>query len=150
MFFGIVVIVTAVALAAEVMALIGIAFTVSRAVRHSTLVKKELAEGLRPSLRAVQEVAQAVRPDIDIIRGNGAEIVSTARGELQLIGAVWEEFSRRAQRLRLRFSRKGVASAEQLRRDRRVVSRGVLKPMRTAASIAMGVRATTWLLRKVA
>lgn len=150
MFLWVVVVVMAVALAGEIIALMGIALTISRAVRHSILVKNELTERLRASVRTAKVVAQAVRPDVERIRSNGAEIVTTARAEIRLIGNAWKDVSRRAQRLHLRFSREGVKTVEQLQRDRDVVSRGVLKPMRTAARVAMGVRATTWLLRKVA
>ena len=140
----------AVALVAEIVALIGIALTISRAVRRASLVRNELAERLRSSMRMAREVAQAVRPDLEGIRLNGSEIVRTARAEIRLIGVAAQDFTRRAQRLRLRFSREGVSTVEQFQKDRRLVSRAVVRPIRTAASVALGLRATTWLLRKVA
>ena len=150
MFLWIVVTGMAVALAGEVIALIGIAFTISRAVRRSTLLKNEVGQRLRTPIRTAQEVVKSVRPNMEKIWCNGAEIAISLRTQSALIRGVWQDVNRRGQRLHLRFRREGVATVEQLQRDRRVVSRGVLKPIRTAASVAVGVRATTWLLRKVA
>lgn len=150
MFLWIVIILMAVALVAEIIALIGIAVTASRATRHAILLRDEFAARLKSATGTAREIADSVRPEVEKIRRNGAEIATTVHAAFLPIREAWQDLSGRAQRLRLRFSREGVATLGRLQSDKRVVSRGVLKRMRTAASVALGVRATTWLLRRVA
>ena len=150
MFLWIIVIVMALALAAEVFSLVGMAVVAVGAARRATLIKNEVMEKLQPSLRMANELKQSLRPDYERLRRDGGEIVKMLGARFRSIRAVWQDASSRAERLRLRLRREGGATVEQLQRDRQVVSRGVLEPIRTAANVAMGVRSAAWLLRKVA
>lgn len=150
MFLQIIVSVMAIALAVEVFALAGMAVTALRAGRRAKLVKDELSNTLRPSIRLLKDSAQSLRPDLATIRRNSAEIAATVRARYHPVHELLQDASRRVQRLRLRLGREGVATVGRLQHDRRFISQGVLKPFRRVATVALGVRATTWLLRKVA
>lgn len=150
MFLLIIVSIMAAALVAEVFSLIGMAVTVTGAARRAMAMKKEVMDRARPSIFLVQELTQSLRPEVEKLRTDGAQIATTISARVRSVRAVWQDATRRAERLRFRLKRERVATVEQLQRDREVVSRGVLTPIRAAATVATGVRATAWLLRKVA
>ncbi len=150
MFLWIVVSSMVVALAAEIVCVVGIAITASAAVKRMMLVKKEFSKKLQASISLAKEVRQSLQPEFDKFRRDGAQIAPILGKQFRAMQAVWQDASRRKQRLQLRLSREGGATVERLQRDRHIVRRGVLMPIRAVTSVALGVRATSWLLRKVA
>jgi hypothetical protein len=150
MFLRIIVGAMALALAAEVFSLIGMALVIASAVRRSMLMKKNLAERLLPFIQLSKEVAQSLRPEWQKLRRDSTQVVTILGTRFRVIQAAWQDANRRAERMRMRLGRDRVVTVEQLQHDRDLVSRGILKPVRTAANVALGVRGATWLLRKVA
>lgn len=150
MFLWIVVLVMALALVVEVFSLLGIALVTAGAVRHAMRVKTEISEKLGPSVRLTRDLTQALHPEFEKLRRDSAEITTILGKQSRAARIVWQDAIRRKERLLFRFSRQGGASVQQLRRDGHIMRQGVLKPIRKAARVALGVSATTWLLRKVA
>jgi hypothetical protein len=150
MFLWTVVAIMAIALAVEVFSLIALSVAVSGTARRARLIKQQFAEKVRPTNRLAQEVRPALRLEIEKIRVEGKEVGTILGAQFRAMQSLWQDASRRKHRLRLRFGRGGGASIEQWQRDKKVVQRGVLTPIRKAATVVLGVRATTWLLRRVA
>lgn len=150
MFLWIVVVMMALALVAQVVSLLGMALLTAAAARRATLMKAEISKELSPSVRVIRDLTRSLRPEVEKFRGDAAEITTILSRQFRAARVVWQDANRRKERLLLRFSREGVASVQQLQRDRHIVRQGVLKPIREAASVALGVSATTWLLRRVA
>ena len=150
MFMWIIVIVMAVALAAEVLALVAMGLTALRAATYASNLKNECAGKLQPSIQTSKEFIQSHRSEFGRVRRDGAEIGQILSARFRDTRALWQDASLRAQRLRLRFHRESAPRVKQLQRDQRVVRKGVLAPVRAISSVALGVRSAAWLLRKVA
>jgi hypothetical protein len=150
MFLGIVVVLMALALVAQVLSLVGIAVVASGSFRSAMRMKAELSEKLSPSVRLTRDLTQSLRPEVEKFRRDATEITTILSRQFRAVRMVWQDTTRRKERLLLRLSQEGGASVQRLQRDGQLVRRGVLKPIHSAASVALGVSATTWLLRKVA
>jgi hypothetical protein len=149
-FLWTIVIVMAVALAAEIFALVGLVRVALGTARSFGAMKAELAEKLQPSRQLVEELKQSLPAKIDVIRGNGQAMAATLRERFVVTKAAYQDARRRAQRLGLRLSSEGVQTVEQQQRGQPAAADGVWNPMRGVNSVVSGVRATLWLLRKVA
>lgn len=150
MFLWIVVVLMALALVAQVLSLLGMAVVAAGAFRSAMRMKAEISEKLSPSVRLARDLTQSLRPEVQRFRRDAMEITTILSRRFRAVRMVLQDTTRRKERLLLRLSREGGASVQRLQRDGQMVRRGVLQPIRSAASVALGVSATTWLLRKVA
>jgi hypothetical protein len=146
-FLWVVVILMAVALAAEIFALVGLMLVVRRATRSAQAVKEELAQKLRPSIRVVEDLKVFLQPHAEVLQRDGKEIAATLTARTQSAKAALQDADRRVQRIRLRFQTDGIQVVEQLQASRRVIEHGVVRPALTVGRV---VSAAIWLLRKVA
>jgi hypothetical protein len=146
-FLWIVVILMAVALAAEIFALVGLMLVALRATRNVLAVKEELTQKLRPSLRVVEDLKVFLQPHAEVLQRDGKEIAATLAARTQFVKATLQDADRRVQRNRLRFQTDGIQVMEQLQASRRVIEHGVVRPALTVGRV---VSAAIWLLRKVA
>jgi hypothetical protein len=149
-FLWVVVILMAVALAAEIFALVGLMLVVRRATRNAVAVKEELAEKFRCSVRFVEELKVFLRPHAEVVQRDGREIASTLAARTQSVKITLQDADRRVQRIRLRFQTDGIQTMEQLQSGRRVIEQGVVRPVLTVGRMVRAVSAAIWLLRKVA
>lgn len=149
-FLGIVVIVMAVALAAEIFALAGMALMALRLARRTLAVKEELQEKFHPSIRLIKELRISLMPDAEVLRKDSKEIATVLVRRFSALRAAYQDVRTRAERIRLRMQSDGVESVHKLQRSKRVIHRGIVVPIRTVSRIVGGVSATAWLLRKVA
>ncbi len=149
-FLWVVVIVMAVALAAEIFALAGMGLVARGAARRAAAMKNELAERLHPSIRTAKELKITLAPHIDVLRRDGKEVVSVLSSRFRTLKAAYQDVDRRVQRVRLRLNTDGAQTVEQMQHSNRLIRRGIVVPIRTAVRVAGGISATLWLLRKVA
>lgn len=150
MFMWIIVIAMALALAAELFALVGMGLTVLGAETFAANLRDDFAGKLQPSIQTAKEFIQSHRAEYQRVRRDGAEIAQILSARFRDTRALWQDASLRTQRLRLRFDRESGPRVKQIQRDQRVVRKGVLAPVRAISSVALGVRSAAWLLRKVA
>jgi hypothetical protein len=146
-FLWVVVILMAVALAAEIFAMVGLMLVVRRATRSAQAVKEELAQKLRPSIRVVEDLKVFLQPHAEVLQRDGKEIAATLTARTQSAKAALQDADRRVQRIRLRFQTDGIQVMEQLQASGRVIEHGVVRPALTVGRV---VSAAIWLLRKVA
>lgn len=149
-FLWVVVILMAVALAAEIFAMVGLALVVRRAVRSAQAVKEELTQKVQPSVRAVEDLKLFLGPHAEVLRRDGGEIASLFTARTQSLKATFQDVERRAQRIRFRLRTDGIQTMEQLQSGRRVIEHGVVRPALTVGRVVRAVSAAIWLLRKVA
>lgn len=149
-FLWIVVILMAVALAAEIFALVGLALVVRRTVRSAQATKEDLTQKFLPSVRAVEGLKLFLQPHTEALRRDGVEIASLMTARAQSLKATVQDADRRAQRIRLRLQTDGIETMEQLQSSRRVIEQGVVRPALTVGRVVRAVSAAIWLLRKVA
>lgn len=150
MFMWIIVIVMAIALAAEIVSLAAIGVTVRSAVKHAANLKGEFTGKVQPLIQTTKEFIHSHRAEYEQVRRDGAGIGQILSARFRETRDMWQDASLRAQRLRLRFHRESAPRVKQLQRDQRVVRKGVLAPVRAISSVALGVRSAAWRLRKVA
>ena len=149
-FLWTVVILMAVALAAEIFAFVGMALVARRTIRQAQAMKEELAEKLDPSIRLVKELKLSLEPRVETVRRDGGEIRSLFATRVQAIEAAYLDTNRRAERIRLRLS-DGIETVEQQRRHgQRVIYRDVVEPIQAVRRVFRGLSFALWLLRKVA
>jgi hypothetical protein len=149
-FLWTVVILMAVALAAEIFAFVGMALVARRAARRAQDMKEELALKVDPSIRLVKELKLSLRPRLETVRSDGEEIKSLFATRVQAIEAAYLDSSHRAERIRLRLS-DGIETVEQQRRHgQRVIHREVVEPIQAVRQVFRGLSFALWLLRKVA
>jgi hypothetical protein len=145
-----VVILMAVALAAEIFALVGLMLVVRRATCNAEAMKEELAQKLRPSIRLVEDLKIFLQPHAEVLQRDGKEIAATLAARTQSVKVTLQDADRRVQRIRLRFQTDGIQTMEQLQSSRRVIEQGVVRPVLTVGRVVRAVSAAIWLLRKVA
>jgi len=150
MFLEIIVILMAAALVLEVVSLVGLALLARRVTRYVGEFKGELSDIVKPSVELAKAVIPPLRPLARRTTQDAREIVNMVVARYQVTRTVWRDAGRRAQRLRLRLGREGVATVEQLQHGRRVLSRGVITPVRAATTLVLGMRSAAWLLKRVA
>jgi hypothetical protein len=146
----IVVAVMAVALAAEIFALVGLMLTARRAARMVADVTEEINGKLRPSIAAVQELKTFVQPHFEVVQRDGKEIGATLAARAQSVKVSAQDAERRLQKIRLRFQTNGVQTIEQLQSGRQVIEESVVGPILTIGRVVRAISSTIWLLRKVA
>lgn len=149
-FLWVVVILMAVALGAEIFALVGLALVVRRSARSAQAAKEELTQKFLPSVRAVQGLTLFLQPHTEALRRDGGEIASLLTARAQSLKATVQDADRRVQRIRLRLQTDGIQTMEQVQSSRRVIEQSVVRPVVTVGRVVSAVSAAIWLLRKVA
>ena len=149
-FLWTVVIVMAVALAAEILALGLLGRLALRRMRGLRAIKSEVKERIELTRKSFQELKQPILNSATVVRRNGQEMGSTVRVRFRSSEAAYEDARRRAQRIGLRFGNDGVQTVEQHQRGEAGVRGGIWEPIRAVGSVVGSVGATLWLLRKVA
>ena len=149
-FLWVLVVLMALALAAEILALVGIALLAAGATRRVAATQKELAAKFHPAIRTIQELQIGIAPRLEAIQNDSKEIASMLSNRARVIQAVGQDTQRRAQRLQLRMNNNGIQTVEQLRQGKRAVRGGILPPIETIRGVLRGVSIAFWILRKVA
>ena len=147
-FLWTVVILMAVALLAEVIALIGMALLATRVFRRAAEVSEQFKRTLEPPIRLAKELQQSIQPLTETIGSDGKEIATLVAARSRILQAVYLDTARRAERIRLRLS-KGVDTV-QGQPPRRGVYRQVVEPVQAASHVARGLKLAWWLFRRVA
>jgi len=145
-----VVILMAVALAAELFALVGVVLVGIRVARRALAWKEELAGKFDPSIRLAKELRRSLPPYLESLRRDSREIGALLAVRFRAVQDTYSDAKRRAQRIRFRLNSESVQTIEQLQQDRQILQRDVLKPARTVSRLVHGLGAALWLLRKVA
>jgi hypothetical protein len=148
-FLWTVVILMAAALLAEILAFVGLAMVTMRAARRADEIKEQVTHKVELSVRLAKELQRSLRPRMETISREGNEIASLLATRSQSIQAAYTDTSRRAERLRLRFT-EGVQTVEGRQQGRRGIYRGVVEPIQTASQVVRGLKLALWLFRKVA
>ena len=86
---------------------------------------------------------------METVSREGKEIASLLTIRSQSIQAAYADTTRRAERIRLRFS-EGVQIVEGRQQGRRGIYREVVEPLQAANQVVRGIKLCLWLLRKVA
>jgi len=146
----VVVVVMAVALVAEIFALVGLMLTAQRAARMMAEVTAEVKEKLQPSIVAAQDLKTFLKPHAEAVQRDGKEIAAMVAARAQSIQASAQDANRRLERVRLRFQTNGVQTIEQLQSGRRVIEESVVGPVLTMGRVIRVISSAIWLLRKVA
>ena len=148
-FLWTVVILMAAALLAEILAFVGMAVVAMRAARRTDEIKEQVTQKIEPSIRLAKELQRSLQPRMETISREGKEIASLLATRSQSIQAAYTDTSRRAERLRLRFT-EGVQTVEGRQQGRRGIYREVVEPIQTASQVVRGLKLALWLFRKVA
>jgi hypothetical protein len=147
-FLWTVVILMAAALVAEILAFVGMALVATRAARRAQEIQELVTQKLEPSVRLAKELQLSLQPRIETISRDSKEIATLVAARSQSIQAAYLDTSRRAERIRLRFT-EGVQTVEQQRHGRGIY-RDVVEPLQSASRVVQGLKLALWLLRKVA
>ena len=148
-FLWAVVILMAAALLAEILAFVGMAVVAMRAARRADEIKEEVVQKVEPSIRLAKELQRSLRPRMETISRERKEIASLVAARSQSIQAAYADTSRRAERLRLRFT-EGVQTVEGRQQGRRGIYREVVEPIQTASQVVRGLKLALWIMRRVA
>jgi len=148
-FLWTIVILMAAALLAEILAFVGLALVAMRAARRAAEIKEQLTQKVEPSVRLAKDLQRSLQPRVETVSREGKEIASLLTIRSQSIQAAYADTTRRAERIRLRFS-EGVQIVEGRQQGRRGIYREVVEPLQAANQVVRGVRLCLWLLRKVA
>ncbi len=148
-FLWTVVILMAIALAAEILAFVGMALVAMRAARRADEISEQVKQKLEASIRLAQDLQQSIQPRVETISREGKEIASLLATRSQSIQAAYVDSSRRAERIRLRFT-EGVQSVEGQQQGQRGIYREVVEPLQTASQVVRGLKLALWILRRVA
>jgi hypothetical protein len=147
-FLWTVVILMAAALLAEILAFVGMALVAMRAVRRANEISEQVKQRMAPSIRLAKELQQSLQPRVDTISREGKAITSLLSARSQSVQAAYLDTSRRAERIRLRFS-EGVETVEG-QQGRRGIYREVVEPIQAASQVVRGLKIALWILRRVA
>jgi hypothetical protein len=147
-FLWTVVILMAAALVAELCAFIGMALVAMRAARRGAEMAEQVKQILEPSVRLAKELQQSLQSRLETISSDGQEIKTLLTTRAQSVQAAFEDTSRRAERIRLRWT-EGVQTVEG-QPGRRGIYHEVVVPMQTAGQVMRGLKIALWILRKVA
>jgi len=148
-FLWAVVILMAAALLAEILAVIGLAVVGVRAGRRAGEIKGQVTQKLEPSIRLAKELQGSLQPRMQTVSREGKEIASLLATRSQSIQAALADTSRRAERIRLRFT-EGVQTVEGRQNGRRGIYREVVEPLQTARQVVRGLKLALWIMRRVA
>jgi len=147
-FLWMVVILMAAALVAELCAFIGMALVAMRAARRGAEMAEQVKQKLEPSVRLAKELQQSLQPRLETISRDTQEIQTLLTTRAESVQAAFEDTSRRAERIRLRW-REGVQTVEG-EPGRRGIYHEVVVPMQTAGHVMRGLKIALWILRRVA
>jgi len=147
-FLWTVVILMATALLAEIFAFVGLVVVSMRAARRGREITDQVMQKVQPAVRLVNELKGSLQPQVETVSREGKEIVSLVTARSQSINAAYDDTSRRAERIRLRFA-DGVQTVAG-RRNGRGIYRDVVEPIQTASHVMRGLKLAFWIMRKVA
>jgi hypothetical protein len=148
-FLWTVLILMAAALLAEIFAFIGLAVLSMRAARRGKEITEQVTQKVEPAFRLAKELTASLQPRLETVRREGEEIASLVTARSQFIQAAYADTSRRAERIRLRFS-EGVQTVEGRPNGRRGIYRVVVEPIQTASQVVRGLKLAFWIMRNVA
>jgi len=148
-FLWTIVILMAAALLAEILAFVGLALVAMRAARRAAEIKEQLTQKVEPSVRLAKDLQRSLQPRVETVSREGKEIASLLTIRSQSIQAAYADTTRRAERIRLRFS-EGVQTVEGRQQGRRGIYREVVEPLQAANQVVRGIKLCLWLLSKVA
>jgi hypothetical protein len=148
-FLWTVVILMAAALLAEVLAFIGLAALAMRAARRGKEITEQVTQIVQPAIQLATEIQRSLQPRLETVSREGEEIASLVTARSQSIQAAYADTSRRAERIRLRFS-EGVQTVEGRTNGRRGIYRDVVEPIQTASQVVRGLKLAFWIMRNVA
>jgi len=148
-FLWTIVILMAAALLAEILAFVGLALVAMRAARRAAEIKEQLTQKVEPSVRLAKDLQRSLQPRVETVSREGKEIASLLTIRSQSIQAAYADTTRRAERIRLRFS-EGAQTVEGRQQGRRGIYREVVEPLQAANQVVRGIKLCLWLLSKVA
>jgi hypothetical protein len=147
-FLWTVVILMATALLAEIFAFVGLVVVSMRAARRGREITDQVMQKVQPAVRLVNELKGSLQPQVETVSREGKEIVSLVTARSQSINAAYDDTSRRAERIRLRFA-DGVRTIGG-RTNGRGIYRQVAEPIQTASHVVRGLKLAFWIMRRVA
>ena len=147
-FLWTVVILMATALLAEIFALVGLAIASMHAARRGKEITDQVTQKAQPAISLVKELNESLRPQMETVTREGKEIVALVSARSHAINAAFGDASRRAERIRLRFT-DGVQTVDG-RKNGRGIYREVVEPIQTASQVVRGLKLAFWIMRKVA
>ena len=145
-FLWAVVIAMAIALLAELVALVGLLLVAKRAARRISDLKRQVSENVSVQVRIATELKAFVQPRLQTIAVDSREIKSLFQTRLQTTQVVLADTSRRVQRIHLRLT-DGVQTVSE---QGQVIYEGVVEPIQVAGQIARSLKFALWLFGKVA
>ena len=148
-FLWTIVILMAAALLAEILAFVGMALVAMRAARRAAEIKEQLTQKVEPSVRLAKDLQRSLQPRVETVSREGKEIASLLTIRSQSIQAAYADTTRRAERIRLRFS-EDAQTVEGRQQGRRGIYREVVEPLQAANQVVRGIKLCLWLLSKVA
>ena len=148
-FLWTIVILMAAALLAEILAFVGLALVARRAARRADEIREQLTQKVEPSVRLAKDLQRSLQPRVETVSREGKEIASLLTIRSQSIQAAYADTTRRAERIRLRFS-EGAQTVEGRQQGRRGIYREVVEPLQAANQVVRGIKLCLWLLSKVA
>jgi len=148
-FLWTIIVVMAVALVAQIVALVGIASVLARATRRSEELNQQVKSRVESSVRIAKELRQSLQPSVSTIGHETKEITSLVSTRARAMQATFADIDRRIERVRLRFV-EGVETVEGEERKGRGLYRDVVEPIQTASQVVRGLKLALWILRKVA
>ena len=143
------VILMAAALVAELCAVIGMALVAMRAARRGAEMAEQVKQKLEPTVRLAKELQQSLQPRLETISRDTQEIKTLLTTRAESVQAAFEDTSRRAERIRLRWM-EGVQTVEGQQPGRRGIYHEVVVPIQTAGQVMRGLKIALWILRRVA
>ena len=148
-FLWTIVILMAAAVLAEILAFVGLALVAMRAARRAAEIKEQLTQKVEPSVRLAKDLQRSLQPRVETVSREGKEIASLLTIRSQSIQAAYADTTRRAERIRLRFS-EAAQTVEGRQQGRRGIYREVVEPLQAANQVVRGIKLCLWLLSKVA
>jgi len=145
-FLWIIVILMALALVAEIVAVVGMALLASRASRRVSELSQQVSQNVQASVSLVKEVKLTLQPQVQTITQDSRDMGLLLTSRFRAVQAVYSDTTRRAERIRMRLN----DSVQTVEQHRRGVQREVIEPMQVAGQVLRGLKLAFWFLRKVA
>jgi len=137
------------ALVVQIIAFAGMTIVALRAARRGAEIAKQVQQQIQPSILLAGEIKESLGTHLKTIGNDGKQIAEVVTNRSQIMRAMIEDATRRAERVRLRLLG-DYETVEGETPGRRGIYREIAEPIRTASHVMRGLKIALWIMRQVA